>query len=114
MPSNQINNMKGESSICITNMGSQKLSFTVVLCARASEHKIPAFCVLKELSGRILSRVLSKLVIPKNIQVSVMKNGWIHAETMKELVWKILGPDEDDVSRLLVMVVLRPIVSLGT
>ena len=32
-----------------------------------------------------------------------MKNGWMHAEMMKEWVWKIWDSDEDEVSSLLIL-----------
>ena len=66
-PSHQTNHMKGESSICITNMGCRKQGFTVALCICFSGHKMPAFCVLKEPLERVPSKVLSQLVIPENI-----------------------------------------------
>ena len=47
---NQTNNKKGGSSVRIR---CRNLGFTVSLCAHAAGHKMPAFCILKEPSGKI-------------------------------------------------------------
>lgn len=103
MPSNRTNNAKGESSIRIANTSCTKRGFTVALCARASGHKMPAFCVLKEPSGKIPGCAFKKLIVPANVRVTATKNGWMSAKTLEEWMNKIWKENEDDVRRLLIL-----------
>lgn len=103
MPSKRTNNMKGESSVRITNMSCTKRGFSVALSARASGNKMPAFCVLKESSGKIPLNVLTKLVVPENVRVTATTNGWMSRKTLEEWLCKVWKESEDDVRRLLVL-----------
>ncbi|KAH7983226.1 hypothetical protein HPB52_010248 [Rhipicephalus sanguineus] len=78
-PSNRTNNVVGESTIRIANTGCARRGFTVCLAACATGHKLPAFIIFKEQSGKIPARAFASLRIP---------------------VW---GPNVDDVRRLLVL-----------
>ena len=103
MPCKRTNNLKGESSVRITNTKCTKRGFTVALCARASGHKMPAFCILKEQSGRIPQKVMAKLIVPKNVRLTATTNGWMSRKTLEEWMLKIWGRNEDDVRRLLIL-----------
>lgn len=102
-PPSRTNNVRGESSIRIVNTGCKKRGFTVALCARASGHKMPAFIVFKEPSGKIPAKVYSTLQMPENVKVTATKNGWMNMEKLCSWISRIWGPDEDDVSRLLIL-----------
>ncbi|KAH9373443.1 hypothetical protein HPB48_009488 [Haemaphysalis longicornis] len=52
-PANRASNVVGESTICIANTGCARRGFTVALAAHASGHKLPAFMIFKEPSGKI-------------------------------------------------------------
>ncbi|KAH6925308.1 hypothetical protein HPB50_003399 [Hyalomma asiaticum] len=80
-PASRTNNVAGESTVHIANTGCARRGFTVALAACASGHKLPAFIVLKEPSGRISTKAFMSLRIPGE-------------------VW---GPNNDDVRRLLVL-----------
>ena len=60
MPLNRKNNLKGETNVRILNMSCTKKGFTVALSLEASDHKLSAFCILKEPLGKISAKVISK------------------------------------------------------
>ncbi|XP_049511332.1 uncharacterized protein LOC125939868 [Dermacentor silvarum] len=78
-PANKTNNVIGESTIQIANTGCARRGFTVCLAACATGHKLPAFIIFKEQSGKIPARAFASLRIPE---------------------W---SPNVDDVRRLLVL-----------
>ncbi|KAG0428215.1 hypothetical protein HPB47_024783 [Ixodes persulcatus] len=129
-PATRTNNVAGENSIRIANTGCARRGFTVVLAARASEAKLPAFVVLKEPTGRIPARVdptdeyalgaLSRRVVfdvldwirlyfcpvsvfAANIRLTSSKNGWMTTDICLEWLSHVWGPNIDDVRRLLVI-----------
>lgn len=61
----------------------------MALCARASGDKMKVFCVLKEISGKILPSALTKLVVPANICMIATKNSWMSTKTLDEWMCKI-------------------------
>lgn len=63
-PASRTNNVAGESTVRIANTGCARRGFTVALAACASGHKLPAFIVLKEPSGRIPTKAFMSLRIP--------------------------------------------------
>ncbi|KAH6937940.1 hypothetical protein HPB50_005452 [Hyalomma asiaticum] len=63
-PANRTNNVIGESTIRIANTGCARRGFTVCLAARATGHKLPAFIIFKEKSGKIPARAFASLRIP--------------------------------------------------
>ncbi|KAH6932785.1 hypothetical protein HPB50_009484 [Hyalomma asiaticum] len=73
-PANRTNNVVGESAVRIVNTGCARRGFTVALAACASEHKLPAFVIFKEPSGRIPPKAFMSLHIPANVHVTTSKN----------------------------------------
>ncbi|KAH7951141.1 hypothetical protein HPB52_005034 [Rhipicephalus sanguineus] len=63
-PASRTNNVVGESTVRIANTGCACRDFTVALAACASGHKLPAFVILKEPSGRITTKAFMSLRIP--------------------------------------------------
>lgn len=61
---NRTNNVVGESTIRIANTGCARRGFTVCLAACATGHKLPAFIIFKEQSGKIPARAFASLRIP--------------------------------------------------
>ncbi|KAH7956139.1 hypothetical protein HPB52_006355 [Rhipicephalus sanguineus] len=57
-PANRTNNVVGKSTIRIVNTGCARRGFTVCLAAYATGHKLPAFIIFKEQSGKIPARAL--------------------------------------------------------
>ncbi|KAG0415830.1 hypothetical protein HPB47_006998 [Ixodes persulcatus] len=102
-PANRTNNLVGESTVRITNTGCARRGFTVALAACGSGHKLPAFIILKEPSGKIPARAFMSLRVPANCRVTASKNGWMTSEKFKEWLTKVWGPNTDDVRRLLVL-----------
>ncbi|KAH7965076.1 hypothetical protein HPB49_003289 [Dermacentor silvarum] len=98
-PANRTNNVVGESTVRIANTG----CFTVALAACASGHKLPAFVILKEPSGRIPPKAFMSLRIPANVRVTASKNGWMTSDKLQEWLTRVWGPNSDDVRRLLVL-----------
>ena len=72
MPQNRTNARRGGSTIRIKTTRPKKKGFTVALAASASGKKLPAVIIFKERGGRLGARVLKKLVIPSNVQVSTV------------------------------------------
>ena len=97
------NNVRNERNIRIATGGGSKKGFTVALAARADGTKLPAYCVLKEPSGRIPPRVMANLVVPHNIRLAASKNGWMTGELMQDWVQRCWGGNQDDVRRLLIL-----------
>ncbi|KAH7941285.1 hypothetical protein HPB49_011688 [Dermacentor silvarum] len=62
---NSTNNVVGENTVRIANTGCARRGFTVALAACASGHKLPAFVILKEPSGRIPPKAFMSLRIPE-------------------------------------------------
>ncbi|XP_037568102.1 uncharacterized protein LOC119448972 [Dermacentor silvarum] len=63
-PANRTNNVIDESTIRIANTGCARRGFTVCLAACATGHKLPAFIIFKEQSGKIPARAFASLRIP--------------------------------------------------
>ncbi|KAH7971942.1 hypothetical protein HPB52_004373 [Rhipicephalus sanguineus] len=63
-PASRTNNIIGESSVRIANIGCARRGFTVALAACASGQKLPAFVILKEPSGRIPTKAFTKIRVP--------------------------------------------------
>lgn len=97
------NNMVGEKTVRISNTGSSKSGFTVMLCAHASGHKKKAAIFFKENNGQIPPRVNAQLRIPNNVCVSASKNGWMTSEKMFEWLRRVWGRNIDDVRRLIIL-----------
>ncbi|KAH7978654.1 hypothetical protein HPB49_006300 [Dermacentor silvarum] len=85
-PANRTNNVVGESTVRIANTGCARRGFTVALAACASGHKLPAFVILKEPSGRIPPKAFMSL-----------------AYQLQEWLIRVWGPKSNDVRRLLVL-----------
>ncbi|KAH7983192.1 hypothetical protein HPB52_010010 [Rhipicephalus sanguineus] len=102
-PASRTNNVVGESTVRIANTGCARRGFTVALAACASGHKLPAFVVLKEQSGRIPTKAFMSLRIPGNVRVTASKNGWMTSDKLQEWLARVWGPNNDDVRRLLVL-----------
>uniref|UniRef100_A0A2L2YHJ1 POGO family transposase, putative n=1 Tax=Parasteatoda tepidariorum TaxID=114398 RepID=A0A2L2YHJ1_PARTP len=102
-PYARTNDIAGKSTIRITNTGCKKRGFTVALAATASGHKLPAFVILKEPTGRIPPRVLKDLKVPHNVKVTCSFNGWMTTNLMESWLTRIWGPNEDDVRRLIIL-----------
>ncbi|XP_037515802.2 pogo transposable element with KRAB domain [Rhipicephalus sanguineus] len=102
-PASRTNNNIGESSVRITNTGCARRGFTVSLTACASGHKLPAFVILKEPSGKIPTKAFMKLRVPANVRVTASKNGWMSSDKFQEWLSRVWGPNTDDVRRLLVL-----------
>ncbi|KAL3206720.1 hypothetical protein MRX96_039970 [Rhipicephalus microplus] len=64
-PSSQTNNIIGESSVWIANTRCARRGSTVALAACTSAHKLLAFVILKERSGRILRKAFTKIHVPE-------------------------------------------------
>lgn len=58
------NNVVGVSTVHIANTGCARRGFAVALAACTSGHKLLAFIVLKEPSGKIPTQVFMSLRIP--------------------------------------------------
>lgn len=73
-PANRTNNLVGESTVRITNTGCARRGFTVALAACGSGHKLPAFIILKEPSGKIPARAFMSLRVPgeNNISLAIL------------------------------------------
>ena len=97
------NEVRGGRDVRIASTGGAKRGFTVALCGSASGHKKPAYIVLKEPNGRIPPRVFANLRIPGNVRVTCSPNGWMTGEKMQDWIQRILGPNNDDIRRLLVL-----------
>ncbi|KAH7954472.1 hypothetical protein HPB49_018841 [Dermacentor silvarum] len=102
-PANRTNNVVGESTVQIANTGCPRRGFTVALAACASGHKLPAFVILKEPSGRIPPKAFMSLRIPANVHVTASKNQWMTSDKLQEWLTMVWGPNRDDVRRLLVL-----------
>ncbi|KAH7958586.1 hypothetical protein HPB49_003072 [Dermacentor silvarum] len=102
-PANRTNNVISESTIRIANTGCARRGFTVCLAACANGHKLPAFIIFKEQSGKIPARAFASLRIPVNVRLTATKNGWMTSEKMQEWLSRVWGPNVDDVRRLLVL-----------
>ncbi|KAH6944945.1 hypothetical protein HPB50_006315 [Hyalomma asiaticum] len=102
-PASRTNNVIGESTVRIANTGCACRGFTVAFAACASGHKLPAFIVLKEPSGRIPTKAFMSLRIPANVRVTASKNGWMTSDKLQEWLARVRGPNNDDVRRLLVL-----------
>ena len=98
VPLNGANNVKGQSSIHITNRGCKK-DFTVTLCDHALGHKMPAYCIRKEPSRSTPSEFYQSLLY---LKIPATENSWIH-RSLKEWIRKIWGTDEDDGKHLLIL-----------
>ena len=103
MQPNYTNNIIGARDIRIATSGGAKRGFTVALAARASGHKLPAYIVLKEPTGRIPQRVAQALIIPNNVRITCTQNGWMTAIKMRDWQERCWGPNTDDVRRLLIL-----------
>ncbi|KAH6924373.1 hypothetical protein HPB50_016326 [Hyalomma asiaticum] len=95
-PASRTNNIIGESSVRITNTGCARRGFTVSLTACASGHKLPAFVILKEPSGKIPTKAFMKLRVPANVRVTASKNGWMSSDKFQEWLSRVWGPNTDD------------------
>ncbi|KAH6943870.1 hypothetical protein HPB50_000201 [Hyalomma asiaticum] len=102
-PASRTNNIIGESSVRMTNTGCAWRGFTVALTACASGHKLPAFVILKEPSGKIPTKAFMKLCVPANVHVTASKKGWMSSDKLQEWLLRVWGPNTDDVRRLLVL-----------
>ncbi|KAH7956384.1 hypothetical protein HPB52_008781 [Rhipicephalus sanguineus] len=102
-PANRTNNVVGESTIGIANTGCARRGFMVCLAACATGHKLPAFIIFKEQSGKIPARAFASLHIPANVRHIATKNGWMTSEKMQEWLLRVWGPNVDNVRRLLVL-----------
>ncbi|KAH7946541.1 hypothetical protein HPB52_000934 [Rhipicephalus sanguineus] len=96
------NNVVGESTIRIANTGCARRGFTICLAACDTGHKLPAFIIFKEQSGKIPARAFASLRIPANVRLTATKNGWMTSEKMQEWLSRVWGPN-DDVQRLLAL-----------
>jgi hypothetical protein len=65
--------------------------------------KKPAYIVLRENNGRIPPRVFANLNIPRNVRLTASQNGWMTTEKMSDWIQRIIGPNTDDVRRLLIL-----------
>ncbi|KAG0420895.1 hypothetical protein HPB47_003198 [Ixodes persulcatus] len=68
-PANRTNNAVDESGIRIANTGCARRGITVALAARASGHKLKAYVILKEPTGRIPARAYLQLRIPDIVYI---------------------------------------------
>ncbi|KAH7982041.1 hypothetical protein HPB52_002690 [Rhipicephalus sanguineus] len=66
-PANRTNNVVGESTIRIVNTGCARRGFTVCLAACATGHKLPAFIIFNEQSGKIPARASASVRIPGRV-----------------------------------------------
>ncbi|XP_042147363.1 uncharacterized protein LOC121836515 [Ixodes scapularis] len=73
-PANRTNNLVGESTVRITNTGCARWGFTVALAACGSGHKLPAFIILKEPSGKIPAKAFMSVHVPgeNNISLAIL------------------------------------------
>ncbi|KAH7932500.1 hypothetical protein HPB52_024475 [Rhipicephalus sanguineus] len=102
-PANRMNNAVGESTIWIANTGCAQRGFMVCLAACTAGHKLPAFIIFKEQSGKIPASAFASLRIPANVCLTATKNGWMTSEKMQEWLSRVWGPNVDDVRHLLVL-----------
>ncbi|KAH7960998.1 hypothetical protein HPB49_025661 [Dermacentor silvarum] len=71
--------------------------------ACATGHKLPAFIIFKEQSGKIPARAFGRLRIPVNVRLPATKNRWMTSEKMQEWLYRVWGPNVDHVRRFLVL-----------
>ncbi|KAL3225640.1 hypothetical protein MRX96_025678 [Rhipicephalus microplus] len=100
-PASRTNNIIGESSVRIANIGCARRGFTVALAACASGHKLPAFVILKEPSGKITTKAFTKIPVPANVHVTALQNRGMTSEKLQEWLSRVWGPNTGNVRRLM-------------
>jgi len=95
--------IKGSSTVSIKQQKFKYKPCTIVLCCSNIGYMFKTLICFKEVSGKLSDRVINKLTIPNNIEITASKSGWTTKEQMKLWFTDIWGQSNGKDNHLLIL-----------